>query len=148
MEERLGRLLGMTGKVVREAFNEDLANVGSSLNAFIILKHADMHPGLSQRQLAATLGIEGPTLTHHLDRLTAEGLLRRVRHPDDRRAYCVELTAEGVAHLEHVTAYADQCDAEFRKLFTELELSTLFELLTRIRDHYTKEPDVVDHAVG
>jgi MarR family transcriptional regulator, transcriptional regulator for hemolysin len=148
MEERLGRLLAMTGKVVREAFNEDLANVGSSLNAYIILTHADTNPGLSQRQLAAMLGIEGPTLTHHLDRLTAEGLLRRVRHPDDRRAYCVELTPEGAAHLEHVTAYADQFDAGFRKLFTEPELGTLFELLTRIRDHYTKESDVVDHAVG
>jgi MarR family transcriptional regulator for hemolysin len=142
MEEHLGRVLAMTAKVAREAFDAELAGVGSSLNAYIILKHADFYPGLSQRQLAAVLGIEGPTLTHHLDRLTADGLLRRVPYPDDRRAYCVELTQEGQAHLDHVTAHADQCDAEFRKLFTPRELKVLLGLLNRIRDHFTKESNV------
>ena len=145
MKEHVGRVLAMTAKVAREAFDEKLVSAGSSLNSYVILKHADFYPGLSQRQLASLLGIEGPTLTHHLDRLTADGLLRRVRHP---RAYCVELTAEGAAHLARVTAFADQCDAEFRTLFTERELSTFLRLLNRIRDRYTKESDVVDHATG
>ena len=79
---------------------------------------------------------------HHLDRLTADGLLRRVAHPDDRRAYCVELTPEGQAHLDRVTAHADQWDADFRSLFTARELTTLFTLLNRIRDHFTKESHV------
>jgi MarR family transcriptional regulator, transcriptional regulator for hemolysin len=142
MEEHLGRVLAMTAKVAREAFDADLNDVGSSLNAYIILKHVDFYPGLSQRQLAAILGIEGPTFTHHLDRLTVDGLLRRVPYPDDRRAYCVELTPEGKAHLDRVTAYADRCDAEFRTLFTPRELKTLFGLLNRIRDHFTKESNV------
>jgi MarR family transcriptional regulator for hemolysin len=142
MEEHLGRLLAMTSKVARESFDAQLASVGSSINAYIILKHADYYPGLSQRQLAAVLGIEGPTLTRHLDRLTADGLLRRVPYPHDRRAYCVELTPEGRAHLDRVTAFADQRDGEFRKLFTPKELKTLFGLLNRIRDHFTKESDV------
>jgi MarR family transcriptional regulator for hemolysin len=146
MEERLGRLLSMTGKVAREAFDEQLVSVGSSLNTFIILMHVDFYPGVSQRQLATYLGIEGPTLTHHLDRLTADGLLRRVRHPDDRRAYCVELTDDGRAHLARVKQHANRSDVEFRKLFTAEELTTLFELLNRIRDHFTKEHDVSDRA--
>jgi MarR family transcriptional regulator for hemolysin len=142
MEEHLGRLLSMTAKVAREDFEHELAAVGSSLNAFVILKHADFYPGLSQRQLASILGIEGPTLTHHLDRLTADGLLRRVPYPDDRRAYCIELTPEGKVHLDRVTACADRCDAEFRRLFTPRELKSVSTLLNRIRDHFTKESDV------
>ena len=37
MEERLGRLLALTSKVVRERFDQQLGEVGSSLNTFLIL---------------------------------------------------------------------------------------------------------------
>ena len=147
MEERLGRLLALTSKVVRERFDQQLGEVGSSLNTFLILKHAAMYHGVSQRELAERLSIEGPTLTHHLDRLAADGLARRVRDPQDRRISRVELTSEGKAHLDRVEIYATKADAEFRSLFTVRELGTLFELLNRIRDHYTKEAHV-HHAAG
>ena len=147
MEERLGRLLALTSKVVKERFDEQLTEVGSSLNTYLILKHAAIYHGVSQRQLAERLGIEGPTLTHHLDRLATEGLACRVRDPQDRRVSRVELTAEGQAHLDRVEAYADKADNEFRNLFSDRELKTLFVLLNRIRDHYTKEAHV-HHAAG
>jgi MarR family transcriptional regulator for hemolysin len=147
MEERLGRLLALTAKVARERFDEQLIEVGSSLNTYLILKQAAYDPGVSQRQLANGLSIEGPTLTHHLDRLAADGLARRVRDPHDRRVQRVELTAEGKAHLDRVEAYANKLDAGFRSLFTKPELDTLFDLLNRIRDHYTKEAHV-RHAAG
>jgi MarR family transcriptional regulator for hemolysin len=54
-------------------------------------------PPASQQQLAAAVGIEGPTLTRHLDQLEAAGLVRRAPHPGDRRAVQVELTPRGVA---------------------------------------------------
>ncbi|MDP9073923.1 MAG: MarR family transcriptional regulator [Actinomycetota bacterium] len=142
MKERLGRLLAMTGKVVRENFDQDLAAVGSSLNTYVVLRTIDAGAGMSQRQLAATLGIEGPTMTHHLDRLAADGLILRVRDPGDRRAYHVELTEAGRAHLERVEVYAIELDRDFRSLFTPAEVELLTELLTRIRDRYQKEADV------
>ena len=142
MEERLGRLVAITGKVVRERFNESLASVDSSLNTYVILRTVHHNPSMSQRQLAAALGIEGPTMTHHLDRLAADGYILRVRDPGDRRAYRVELTADGKAHLDRVETYAHQLDDSFRSLFTSDEVATLRELLTRIRDHFCEETHV------
>jgi MarR family transcriptional regulator for hemolysin len=142
MEDRLGRLLAMSSKVAKENFNERLAEVGSSFTTFQILKHAALSPGVSQRQLARHIGIEGPTLTHHLDRLAADGLIRRVRQLDDRRIWCVELTAEGKDHLGRVESHADKLDAELRSMFTDQELQTMFDVLTRIRDRYAKEGHV------
>jgi MarR family transcriptional regulator for hemolysin len=147
MEERLGRLLALTSKVVRERFDQQLGEVGSSLNTFLILKHAAMYHGVSQRELAERLSIEGPTLTHHLDRLAADGLARRVRDPQDRRISRVELTSEGKAHLDRVEASMNKADTDLRHLFTARELDTLVALLDRIRDHYTKEAHV-HHAAG
>jgi MarR family transcriptional regulator for hemolysin len=146
MEERLGRLLALSAKVVRERFDQQLGEVGSSLNTFLILKHAAMYHGVSQRELAERLSIEGPTLTHHLDRLAADGLACRVRDPRDRRISRVELTSEGKAHLDRVEASMTKADTDLRHLFTARELDTLVALLNRIRDHYTKEAHVHDAA--
>jgi MarR family transcriptional regulator for hemolysin len=142
MEERLGRLLAMTGKVAREHFDRSLNAVGSSLNTYIVLRFAANCPGASQRQLASILGIEGPTLTHHLDRLAAEGLIERVRNGSDRRISYVELTPPGRAHLDRVETYAEVQDKELRSLFTPEEAAMLAEFLNRIRDHILEEADV------
>ena len=61
-------------------------------------------PGLSLRELASEEGISAPSLSGHVDRLEAAGLLRRVRSSDDRRRVGLELTAEGRALLKRVRA--------------------------------------------
>jgi MarR family transcriptional regulator for hemolysin len=144
MEDRLGRLLAMTGKVVREHFDRSLAAVGSSLITYVVLRTAAECPGVSQRELASRLGIEGATLTRHLDRLAADGLIARVRHPVDRRVSLAELTAAGRAHLDRVEAFAEIQDKEFRSLFSAEEAATLASLLRRIRDRLTEEAYVHD----
>lgn len=141
MEERLGRVVAMTGKLVREQFDRSLAGVDSSLNTYVVLRTVAAQPGLSQRQLAASLSIEGPTLTHHLDRLSADGLIVRVRDAGDRRVYRVAVTAAGEAHLGRVERHAAEFDEDLRSMFTPAEIAALLELLTRIRDRYAKEAD-------
>ena len=93
----IGLQLARASKVVGRAFNEALAEVGGSLPVWLILTtlRGDAHP--SQQQLARAVGIEGPTLTRHLDQLEGAGLVRRVPHPDDRRAVRVEPTEAGLA---------------------------------------------------
>jgi DNA-binding MarR family transcriptional regulator len=61
-------------------------------------------PGLSLRELAGAEGISAPSLSGHVDRLEAAGLLRRVRSSGDRRRVGLELTPEGRAILKRVRA--------------------------------------------
>jgi MarR family transcriptional regulator for hemolysin len=93
----IGLQLARVSKSVGRAFNDALAEVGGSLPVWLILTtlRGEAHP--SQQQLARAVGIEGPTLTRHLDQLEAAGLVRRVPHPDDRRAVRVEPTEAGLA---------------------------------------------------
>ena len=92
----IGLQLARVSKNVGRAFNDALAEVGGSLPVWLILTtlRGEAHP--SQQQLARAVGIEGPTLTRHLDQLEAAGLVRRVPHPDDRRAVRVEPTEAGL----------------------------------------------------
>jgi MarR family transcriptional regulator for hemolysin len=142
--ERLGKVLGLAAKVSRERFDQLLRAAGGSFPTYMVLTHAEAYPDMSQRQLADRLGIEGPTLVRHIDRLVADGLVQRVRDPNDRRVSRVELTALGTAAADRLRAVADEADAKFRLLFTPAELTTLYQLLYRIQDHYVKEPDAHD----
>jgi MarR family transcriptional regulator for hemolysin len=144
--ERLAKLLALTAKVMKEHFEDALAAVGSSFATYLILREADEHPGTSQRLLASCVGIEGPTLTHHLDRLADEGLVRRVRKERDRRVVSVELTAAGRTHLDRVKGAAGELDAQLRSLMSDREQEILRRVLGRIRDHYSEEE--YDDAVG
>ena len=92
----IGLQLARTSKTVGRAFNDVLAEAGGSLPVWLILSTLRGQAHASQHDLARTIGIEGPTLTRHLDQLEAGGLVRRVPHPDDRRAVLVEPTEAGV----------------------------------------------------
>ena len=48
-----------------------------------------------QRDIADAIGIEGATLTHHLNRMEDEGYVRRERASGDRRSQLVTLTPAG-----------------------------------------------------
>ena len=61
-------------------------------------------PGLSLRELARAEGISAPSLSAHVDRLEALGLIRRVRSSDDRRRVGLELTPEGRSTVRRVRA--------------------------------------------
>jgi DNA-binding MarR family transcriptional regulator len=141
-EEPLGRLLATTGRWVHERCNEVLSPIGSSMATYLVLKTAREGPGISQRRLAAIIGVEGPTLSHHLDRLEAEGLVIRRRAADDRRVVSVEVTERGQEHFDRALTIMAGHDAELQAQFTDRELATLRRLLGRVRDHLMRESDV------
>ncbi len=91
----IGRQLALTAKAVSRAFNDALVDAGGSLAIWLVLAALKESPWRTQLDLARAVGIEGPTLTRHLDGLEEAGLVVRRRDPDDRRAVRVELTEAG-----------------------------------------------------
>jgi MarR family transcriptional regulator, transcriptional regulator for hemolysin len=89
------RSLMRIAKKVRLCMDTALAEKGSSFAIFAILDAITVERGLSQRQIASRLSIEGPPLTRHLERMEADGLVERRRDEHDRRVQRVYLTAAG-----------------------------------------------------
>lgn len=128
----VGLKLAMTSKAVSSAFNAALSAEGGSVPVWLILSSLEGSLYSTQLDLARSLGIEGPTLTRHLDNLERNGLVTRRRSETDRRAFRVELTDAGeAAHdrlLRAVIAFN-------RRLGTGLDrddLRRLDETLTRL----------------
>lgn len=86
----------------------------------------------AQTELAAAVGIQGPTLTHHLNGMEAEGLLTRTRDPENRRVHQVTLTQAGRTKFEQMKTAAVKFDKELRAGFSAQEIETLRDMLWRM----------------
>ncbi|MFD5714116.1 MarR family transcriptional regulator [Streptomyces pharetrae CZA14] len=73
-------------------------------------------PGLTQQQLARTLGLHQSAVTSLVGRLTAAGLLVRSAHPQQHRAVVLELTDAGTAALRSAGPEMDRFNTEVRDL--------------------------------
>jgi MarR family transcriptional regulator, transcriptional regulator for hemolysin len=86
----------------------------------------------TQREIAEAVGIEGPTLTHHLNRMERDGLVTRVREPDNRRAHLVALTDAGAREFGMLVRHVQVFDRRLRAGFSDEELAALRHLLDRV----------------
>ncbi|HTG46265.1 MAG TPA: MarR family transcriptional regulator [Actinomycetota bacterium] len=133
--EPLGRLISMTGKAIREAFEDALNREGSSLATWVVLWRVAQGEWDSQRVLAKQLRIEGPTLTRQLHRMERAGLIQRNRHPIDRRRWRVELTPEGRELYGRLRSTAEAFGARTCAGLNERDQATLRRLLARVNEN-------------
>ena len=134
-EEPIGLEVTRTAKVLSRAFDDALVAAGGSLPTWLVLVSLMGRSHGRQRDLAEAVGVEGPTLTHHLNKMESSGLVTRERDPDNRRVQQVALTAEGKALFHALVAEVASFDRELRAGLSDRELATLRKLLLRLRDN-------------
>jgi MarR family transcriptional regulator for hemolysin len=136
----IGRRLALTSKAVSAAFNAALGAEGGTLSTWLILSALRSDRWSTQLDLARSLGIEGPTLTRHLENLERAGFVRKERSATDRRAVRVELTDAGeAAHgkmLGAVIAFNEQLQAGL----TGDDLRRLDQVLARLGENVRASP--------
>ncbi|MBV9133715.1 MAG: winged helix-turn-helix transcriptional regulator, partial [Chloroflexi bacterium] len=88
--------------------------------------------GSSQRTIADTLGFDRATVVALVDTLESQGLARRIRSREDRRANAVELTAKGRRALTRADKLMEECEAQFVGVLEPLERQQLTRMLERL----------------
>jgi MarR family transcriptional regulator, transcriptional regulator for hemolysin len=118
---------------VSRSFNEALEQAGGSLPTWLVLTTLrDGAPG-AQREIARRIGIKGPTLTIHLDKLERAGLVVRARDPRDRRNSQVELTSAGAEAYTRLLQAVIAFNRRLRAGLSEEEIGLLSRLLGRLQ---------------
>ena len=131
----IGLQLAQVAKVTSRAFDDALAQAGGSLPAWLVLISIKSQQAASQRELAVAAGIQGATLTHHLNAMESAGLLTRRRDPANRRVHLVTLTPEGDALFLRLRDAAMAFDSRLRAGLSDRDISQLGELLSRLSDN-------------
>jgi MarR family transcriptional regulator for hemolysin len=128
----IGLHLATTSKQVGRAFNRALGESGGSVPVWLILSSLKGERWRTQQDLARAVGIEGPTLTRHVDALERDGLVTRHRDTGDRRAVRVELTAAGEALHADLLRAVIAFNRRLRRGLAEDDVAQLHELLDRL----------------
>jgi MarR family transcriptional regulator, transcriptional regulator for hemolysin len=131
----LGLELARTAKVVSRAFDDALTRAGGSQPMWLVLISLKSRQLANQRELAEAVGIQGATLTHHLNAMESAGLVTRRRDPDNRRVHLVELTAAGDALFLRLRDAAVAFDTSLRRGLSDTDAARFVELLGQARDN-------------
>lgn len=133
----LGLHLARVTRTVSRAFEDALAGAGGSQPVWLVLLSLKRGQPANQRELAAAVGIQEATLTHHLNGMESGGLVTRRRDPANRRVHLVELTADGEALFLRLAGAATAFDSRLRSGLSERDLSQLRQLLNRLSVNVT-----------
>ena len=88
--------------------------------------------GVRQKELAASVGIEGPSLVRLLDTLVAKGLIERSEDGTDRRAKLLSLTPEGREVVVRIRETVTSLENELMSPFSDDEVARAAAFIQRL----------------
>lgn len=129
----IGLRLARVAHVVTEAFERAMADAGGSASAWQVLLLVRSEQWDTQSRMAQAMGITGATLTHHLNGLERQGLVRRWREDNNRRVQRAALTDAGEALFQRLRHVALRHDERLRSGLTDAETELLAQLLDKLQ---------------
>ena len=115
-----------------ELFLERLAPYGLKPVDFSVMSTIQHNPGVTSRQLCATLNLLPPNLVGLIQSLESRGLIERKPHPHDGRAVGLHATPKGKALMVQAEQTASELEIEKTAKLTPAQRKTLLELLQKI----------------
>ncbi|MEV4279737.1 MarR family winged helix-turn-helix transcriptional regulator [Actinoplanes xinjiangensis] len=140
LTERANFLLSQLGFHVAQTFAARLAPLGITPHHFGLLMHLDRAEGGTQQQLADAVGVHRKVMVGLIDDLEQRGLVERRRHPADRRAHALYLTAAARDLLPRARAVADRHEEELLAVLGPGERDQLLAALQRLAEHSGNPP--------
>jgi DNA-binding MarR family transcriptional regulator len=132
LNERLGYFVRRLQVWVFQDFIRRLSRLDLSPAQFSVVVVIGANPGLSQAQLAATLGIERARLVRLLHRLEERGLTERRRSCADGRRHALTLTRAGDRLLAEAARLAEQHEDALRQKLGARRHRLLLETLRAV----------------
>jgi DNA-binding MarR family transcriptional regulator len=126
------RLINRLRVEVIDAMDRELAQFDISAAQLIVLASVANKEADSASKLCKSISYDPGAMTRMIDRLEQKGLIRRVPHPDDRRAANLELTAAGKALYPLLLAAKETVQAQFLRGFSHDEIRALDGYLQRL----------------
>lgn len=116
----IGFLLRLANGVSQGELSANLDTVGIRQSLYSVLLIINDNPGLNQQEVGQTLSIQQPNLVALVNELVTEGLVVREVNAEDRRSYCLSLTAKGRARLAEANTLHEAFEQRLAKAVSPL----------------------------
>ena len=142
-ENSMGFVVNMTAKAFQKSFDIELRkNAGVSLSQWRVVGTLVIQPGLTQKEIADKVGIEGATLVPIIDKMEKEGLLKRKPDSSDRRVNRIYLTQKADSLWESMVDCALKIRKSSTKNISENDVQTTLETLRKISQNLTSFSEI------
>jgi len=134
--------LGRVSRGWRARLDGRLRHTGLTQARWSTLLHLSLSGGgVTQRELADLLGVEGATIGRILDALEKQGLVERRPVDGDRRAYHIHLTAAAQPILKEINRIAASLRRELLGGISAQDLRRCVAVLQSIDERLEKRPE-------
>lgn len=122
----------------RRIIDAQLAKAGLSDATWVPLVHLQQTgDGITQKELAALVGVDGSSLVRVLDILERDGVIERRRGDVDGRARLIYLTATGKARVQQILGELRQIESLMLTGLSDAEINTLLSSFDAIDQRIT-----------
>ena len=132
LDSEITWLLHRAARRMRTVTGEQAEKFGLHLRDHIVLSALHKTPGMTQVELAKTLGLDKTTLMSQLDRLEHDNLIVRRPDPRDRRARIPAITQHGDELRINVAASSAAAEADALSNFSAHDVATFRRMLVQI----------------
>ncbi len=127
-----GFLLSRMGMAAQKKFAERIEQLELTPRMWGALNVLDHEGEITQHALCKSIGMDPSSMVSTIDELEAQGLVERRRHPSDRRAHALHVTARGREVLERGRKLASQAQEELLAPLSAEERKQLQQLLLKL----------------
>jgi MarR family transcriptional regulator for hemolysin len=137
-ENSVGFVVNNTAKSFQRSLDIELRrNVGVTLNQWRVIGALVLKPGLTQKEIADKMGIEGATLVPVIDKMEKGGLLKRKTDLTDRRANRIYLTPKADSLWESMTECALKIRRSSTRNISDADIQITLDTLRKISKNLT-----------
>lgn len=149
-QDSIGFIVKSTAKAFESAFDQQLRRKAdiTVAQSRVIGTLALVKDGMTQKEIANTIGIEAPTIVPIIDKLEEQGIVIRKLDHNDRRNNLIFLTGKSEAKWELIIECALELEKASRQGLREEELETtkktLHKIAQNVTDLYLKPSDEIE----
>lgn len=131
--EFIGYQVYAAHRALMRSLDLTLSPFGLTSSQWNALNQLHEYGDMTQKELSDHLNKEPATVVRLLDRLVKRGLVKRMSHPDDRRANIVGITPEAVDLLSTVEPYVAARADRIAEGISDEDLNVFFSVLDTVR---------------
>ena len=140
-DDRLIFLLFRTQNKLKNHLRNQLGAAGVRITVvqagiLFLLKQRD---GRTMTELSQVLSTDNSAVTGLVDRLEKLGLIVRKMAPNDRRAYLIHITPEGLEEIERAKGIIRSVNEEIKEGFSTEEINAFKKVLNNLFERFKKD---------
>lgn len=141
-----GFLIHDVSRIRKKVVDQAVAHHGVTRSQFWLLVNIARYggEGIAQTELARLMSVGKVSLGGLIDRMEANGILKRNPDPVDRRAKKVFMTQKGETLLGEIQAIAEELNKEIMMGISRDERKVLEELLRKMKQNLLKMDKVAE----